>query len=525
MIDAARLPEPLPYYRRLVDHCAEWGFNAILFRLADDQGSALRFAGHPELVTHVHAYSPEELVGLVEYAAARGIDLIPEIESFGHTGYITRVPAYAHLLDADPAGNAHFTGIMPLHPEMLSLLGDLYREVAAVFPSRYLHAGCDEVNWGGSDYSRALIDQRGRSAVWAAHLNELNRLARSLDKELIVWGDHVLGGGPVADPADLEALDRDIILHDWNYWDNDPSRSAGWGPRPGPVESAARLALERGFRVVGGPAWGWCRWGVRPGESQLRNIDAFADVYRAAGDPRCLGVLVTNWVPGRFILGSAWDGPAYAGTALEQGAESARREAFPRFVRRFYGAEWNAVWADLFRGLAAFTPPRRGCAPGWLAPFQPLLWSSDETLRAAIHDTRFDAHLPFARLRRQAAECTVTIQRNEAEFAAFELMLEYLEHLHWRAALTAGAGRDPGLDLGQTARLLRTIAGRDARLVEAVYREWDRARFSDCPSRAGLFAGLSLEDQLLYNLAQAAAFSAALVEDPARFLAAASLGA
>ena len=47
MIDAARLPEPLPYYRKVIDFCAGWGFNVILFRLADDQGSALCFASHP----------------------------------------------------------------------------------------------------------------------------------------------------------------------------------------------------------------------------------------------------------------------------------------------------------------------------------------------------------------------------------------------------------------------------------------------------------------------------------------------
>src|SRR5512138_568696 len=97
MIDAARLPEPLPAYRRLIDFCAEWGFNTLLFRLADDQGSALRFASHPELATQANAYTPAELTDLAAYAAARGIDLIPEVESFGHTGWITRAPAHAAL--------------------------------------------------------------------------------------------------------------------------------------------------------------------------------------------------------------------------------------------------------------------------------------------------------------------------------------------------------------------------------------------------------------------------------------------
>jgi N-acetyl-beta-hexosaminidase len=109
MIDAARLPEPLSYYRRLIDFCADWGFNAILFRLADDQGSAFRFTSHPELITHPHAFTAQELSCLSGYAASRGIDLIPEIESFGHTAYITRAPQHSHLQDSRPSGVDQFT--------------------------------------------------------------------------------------------------------------------------------------------------------------------------------------------------------------------------------------------------------------------------------------------------------------------------------------------------------------------------------------------------------------------------------
>src|SRR5512138_2145289 len=136
MIDAARLPEPLPYYRRVIDFCAAWGLNTVLFRLADDQGSACHFTSHPELITHPNAYTAAELAELAAYAASRGVDLIPEVESFGHTGFITRSPAHAHLLDAQP-GEGTFTGIIPTHPQTLAILADLYREVTGIFPSRY----------------------------------------------------------------------------------------------------------------------------------------------------------------------------------------------------------------------------------------------------------------------------------------------------------------------------------------------------------------------------------------------------
>ncbi len=71
MLDAARLVESQEYYRRFLDFCAEWSVNAVIFRLTDDQGCALRFRSHPELVTHPNALTPEEAQALASYAAAR----------------------------------------------------------------------------------------------------------------------------------------------------------------------------------------------------------------------------------------------------------------------------------------------------------------------------------------------------------------------------------------------------------------------------------------------------------------------
>ena len=99
MVDAGRVPESMAYYRRVIEFCADWQLNTLHFRIADDQGSALRFASVPDLLTHNNAFTPEELKSLAQYAKSHGVELLPELESFGHTGYITRSPAYAHLLD------------------------------------------------------------------------------------------------------------------------------------------------------------------------------------------------------------------------------------------------------------------------------------------------------------------------------------------------------------------------------------------------------------------------------------------
>ncbi len=142
MVDAARVPETMAYYRRVIEFCSDWELNTLQFRLTDDQGSAMRFGSVPDLVTHRNAFTPEELKSLVEYGQSRGVELIPEVESFGHTGYITRSPAYAHLSDRDATGDSEFNGIIPVNPETLTLFGKLYRrsgcDLSFDLPSRWL---------------------------------------------------------------------------------------------------------------------------------------------------------------------------------------------------------------------------------------------------------------------------------------------------------------------------------------------------------------------------------------------------
>jgi Glycosyl hydrolase family 20, catalytic domain len=280
MADAGRVPEDPSYYRRAIDFCRRWNMNAYLISLADDQGCAFRFKSHPELITHKNALTHEQAKELADYARERGVELIPEIESFGHTRFITGVPQYARLQDAMQGGRNNFSAVTPVAPETLKLFADLYREVAEIFPSRYFHGGCDEVNWGGSELSREALKKKSRDEIWAEYVNSLDEIARGLGKDLIVWGDYVLH----KQPGILPRLNKDIIVMDWQYYVTDPR----------PLEQAARTVVDTGLRVIGAPSIISCRWGVRAGANALRNIDAFADAYSRIESPRALGVIVTN---------------------------------------------------------------------------------------------------------------------------------------------------------------------------------------------------------------------------------------
>lgn len=497
MVDAGRVPERMEYYRRVVDFCAEWGLNALQFRLADDQGSAVRFASVPDLLTHKNAFTPDEMRGLAEYAKDHGVDLIPELESFGHTGYITRSATYSHLLDSGAAGT-EFTGVIPVDPETLEIFGKLYREVAAIFPSLYLHGGCDEVNWGGSALSRKALEIRSRAAIWAEYLNSLHGVAKGLGKQFIVWGDFVLH----KEPEILPKLDKSIIIMDWNYGENSSAK----------VQEALLKVRANGSRGIGAPRLINYRWGARAGSEQLRNIDAYTEAYLEQNNAASMGVILTNWIPSRYVQDSIWDGVAYAAVAFAEGTATAQASGFQRFAEKHYGAKWDEKWDEAFRLIYDFAPYVQDRATeSWMGVRLIVPWGSDEELEAAARDMTVRQN-PFGGLSRLLESLDASVKRNQADWRAFRLCVEYLETLYLRYEAVAGL-----TDRESAAKLIERIAGRDKAMAEKLSRDWNVGRPADAPAKMGPVFDLHLKDQMVYAWTRATEYSTSLARDPDRF--------
>ncbi|HTW44508.1 MAG TPA: family 20 glycosylhydrolase [Acidobacteriaceae bacterium] len=510
MVDAGRVPEKMEYYRRVVEFCAEWEMNALHFRLADDQGSALKFATVPGLVAHRNAFTPEEMHGLAEYGRSQGVDVIPELESFGHTGYITRSAKYAHLADESPEGTAEFTGVIPVSAETLELFAKLYAEVEGIFSSPYLHTGCDEVNWGGSAESRAALKTKTRAQIWAEYLNKLNALVERDGKQMIVWGDFVLH----KEPEILPQLKKNIVIMDWQYSVNSSEK----------VAEALERVKANGSRGIGAPALICYKWGPRAGREQLRNIDAFAEAYLGedadAGPGSSvsgsLGMVLTNWVPSRYVQRSIWDGFAYAAVAMRQGTAVAQTSGLRRFVERHYGARWSDEWDEAMALVYDDAPSIEDRETrDWMGMRLVVPWSTDAELTAAAKGGV--GRNPYIRLRTQLEELAPTVQKNADDFAAFALSVEAMGMAVARVNAVAGAAQIGGMDEAAAAGLIAQIAQRDAGMVKKLTADWDEGRPADAAAKTELLAELHPKDELLYAWGKAAAYSAELANDPRKF--------
>ena len=98
MIDVARHYEPLDVIKRNLDGMLAVKLNVFHWHLSDDQGFRIEMKKHPklhELGSNGQYYTQEQIKEIVQYATARGIRVIPEIDVPGHATSI--LAAYPEL--------------------------------------------------------------------------------------------------------------------------------------------------------------------------------------------------------------------------------------------------------------------------------------------------------------------------------------------------------------------------------------------------------------------------------------------
>lgn len=489
MIDAPRTTESLAYYFRIIDLCQANDLNTIIFRLTDDEGSAYQFSSHPDLVMCAGAYSTAEIKEIITYAQQRGIEIIPEIETFGHARYITQAPRYQHLNDA--VDMKAFNAICPVNDSTLALMKDLIAEVAAIFPSRYLHIGCDETNWGGSELSKRALQSKSKNQLWAEYVNKLNGYVNDLGKETIIWGDL-----PIYNENQvLDLLNTNIIIADWNYWENDPEK----------VNAIAGKLLEKGFRIIGCPAISWCKWGARIGAAQFKNISAYAQVYTTMTQPNNLGLILTNWVPQKYLQYSQWDSFVIAAAIARHHGRYDYTQALPGYVENTFGVRYDPDWARIYNTLYTYSP-QSSCADADSLPFIP--WAAEAQVKRLLERTEKKKN-PFGDVKALLLAKQKKIRKNTAIFNDLLYTVELLDYLLARENNLVAFGQSPTVDLAAAGKYFTAQATRDSIFLSTIKSRWQRGRRSVMDDA---------DKDYFYSFARAAAFSRQLAKQPATFL-------
>ncbi len=161
--------------KEYIDLLAYYKMNVFHWHLTDDQGWRPEIESHP-LFNDVGSwrgddnyggyYTKVDMTSVVAYAAARYIDVIPEIEMPGHS--TAAIVSYPHLmchpiedsLCIPENGGVYNTILCAGQDSTLDVIKAVLDEIVDVFPSSVIHIGGDEVpkdRWETCPYCQARI--------------------------------------------------------------------------------------------------------------------------------------------------------------------------------------------------------------------------------------------------------------------------------------------------------------------------------------------------------------------------------
>ncbi|MFI5936872.1 beta-N-acetylhexosaminidase [Actinoplanes sp. NPDC051494] len=312
MLDVARHFFSVAEVESYLDALVQFKINHLHLHLTDDQGWRLEIESRPELTvvsggagTGVDGagpgfYTQDEYAGLVAYAAARFVTIVPEFDMPGHVN--AAQVAYPELTADGVAPGPRtdlevgYSSLVAGKEETYAFVEDVLREVAALTPGPYLHIGGDEAQATTPEDYRAFI---GRVLP----------LVAKYGKRPVGW--HELAG------ADLPG---DAILQYWGI-DAADDTTAGAAARGHQVimSPADRSYLDMRYAADTRPgldwagvtdvekAYGWDPAGRLPGvgEDNLLGVEAplWSETLRSLADaqtmtfPRLPAIAEIGWSP------------------------------------------------------------------------------------------------------------------------------------------------------------------------------------------------------------------------------------
>ena len=271
MLDTARHFIKLELIEQLLDAMAYHKFNVFHWHLVDDQSFPFQSQVYPELwqisafkPVENKVYSIKDVKKIIEMAKNRGIRVIPEIDTPGHTKGFCRAfdpnsthPAansttrFCPTCDLDP-----FNSYGPADPSKeinFQRISNLWAELRTIFADQFIHLGGDEASFGFScwqydkeiqewaEHEPTITDPKSGSEIQNYWMNRVYNITKSVGFDYIVWNEVFDGTDPNSIPDELKP-----IVQIWEPWG--PELTNGW-------KETMKMATESGYKAILSTNW------------------------------------------------------------------------------------------------------------------------------------------------------------------------------------------------------------------------------------------------------------------------------
>uniref|UniRef100_A0A8C2WDM2 Beta-hexosaminidase n=1 Tax=Cyclopterus lumpus TaxID=8103 RepID=A0A8C2WDM2_CYCLU len=284
LLDTSRHFIPVHAILKTLDAMAYSKFNVFHWHIVDDPSFPYQSQTFPDLSRKgafhpmTHIYTQSDVRRVISHARLRGIRVLPEFDSPGHTKSWGKgqsdllTPCYS---GSTPSGA--FGPVNPALPSTYQFMATLLKEVSSVFPDSYIHLGGDEVNfscWKSNPDVRAFMQKMGFGVDFtkleAFYMENIVNITTFLNKTAIVWQDVFDYHELRSSPSVVEVWKDGCYLCEVRRVANVGLRvilaSPWYLDQPGPTHNWARFYTPLNFSgtaeqkklVIGGEV---CMWG------------------------------------------------------------------------------------------------------------------------------------------------------------------------------------------------------------------------------------------------------------------------
>jgi hexosaminidase len=217
MIDSSRHFMPVEMVKRNLDGMAAVKLNILHWHLVDDQGFRVETLAWPKL--HEHAsdgdyYTRAQIRDVIEYAAERGIRVVPEFDLPGHgSAWLTAYPELASApgpYEIERSWGIFDPTVNPTIEKTYEFLDAFLAEMAELFDDEFIHIGGDENNgkqWLANPEIVAFMEEQGYEGPLTLQRYFNERVLAILTK----YGKRMIGWDEIFE----DGLPKNVVIQSW----------------------------------------------------------------------------------------------------------------------------------------------------------------------------------------------------------------------------------------------------------------------------------------------------------------------